>query len=168
MSGFVASFFVWGQFWIGVTNIVSIGAHESRKTSMLIPIFGFGALANLLSYLALYSVIGVNGAGISVCAGAVVSALLATYYTNKYSNIKFKPRLIYSAIGGMVVMNGLWQFLAVDSSFSREGQLPYVGLLLIGVLGHILITVITLMLGLGRNRVREMRQEASQMIRHQR
>ena len=79
MSGFVASFFVWGQFWIGVTNIVSIGAHESRKTSMLIPIFGFGALANLLSYLALYSVIGVNGAGISVCAGAVVSARYLLY-----------------------------------------------------------------------------------------
>jgi O-antigen/teichoic acid export membrane protein len=166
LSGYVACFFIWGQFWIGVTNIVSIGVHESRKTILLIPIFGYGALANLVVFLALYSVIGVNGAGISVCVGAVISALFATYYTNNYSNIHFKPRLIFATLAGMLIMVGFWQFKSLNYTTYCGEFASCSWALLVEVVGQLCVTAIMMLVGLGRARMREMASEALVVLRY--
>ena len=108
VAGAIAIFYIFGQFWVGMTNILLIGIHGSRLTFYLFPVYACGALVNVTLLLIAAPLIGVVAAGISFLAGSICSALLATYYSNKYFNTRFSGKVVGLSLIASVGFTAVW------------------------------------------------------------
>ena len=89
--------FVIGQYWIGIANITSIGIHGARVTSRLTWVFAAGALANLGLLALLAPRVGVLGSAVSFLIGAIISAMLAAWFSERHFRTHFSFRLLWVA-----------------------------------------------------------------------
>jgi O-antigen/teichoic acid export membrane protein len=112
-AGWLAIYFLWGQFWVGVTNVLVVGIHGARLTSRLLPVFGLGALANVALLFALAPLIGVSAAGVGFLSGSIVSALVARHYSNKHFDTRFSVRLFNWTALATVLFLVVWHPVAV-------------------------------------------------------
>jgi O-antigen/teichoic acid export membrane protein len=114
LSGTIAVLFLVGQFWVGMTNVLVIGIHGARRTSLLLPVFGYGALINVTILFALARFVGVAAAGFGFLAGAIFSAFLARHYSNKHFNTGFTLRLMMWTTAASVGFVASWYALATN------------------------------------------------------
>jgi O-antigen/teichoic acid export membrane protein len=135
-AGRIAVLFLMGQFWVGMTNILVIGVHGARRTGLLLPVYGYGALVNVVVLFALAPVIGVAAAGVGFLAGSMLSALLARHYSNKYFNTGFTGRLLLwtalASIGFVIAWYTLVMNLSADHA-SASWALLVAGCVLLAV-----------------------------------
>lgn len=98
----LAGFFIVGQFWVGAISILAIGIHGARITSRLTLVYGIGAVSNVALLVGLSGHLGVAAAAIGFMVSAVISALLATHYSELHFRAGFERRLIaWSVIATM-------------------------------------------------------------------
>lgn len=109
----LAILFLWGQFWTGATNVLVVGIHGARRTSRLLPVFGYGALANAAVLFALAPLMGVSAAGAGFLAGSIVSALLARHYSNKHFDTRFSIRLFSWTVLATLLFSLVWHAAAI-------------------------------------------------------
>ena len=109
----LAIYFLWGQFWVGVTNVLVVGIHGARRTARLLPVFGYGALAHVALLFGLAPLMGVSSAGVGFLAGSVVSALLARHYSNRHFNTRFSVRLFNWTVLATALFALVWHPVAV-------------------------------------------------------
>lgn len=142
LSGTIAVLFLVGQFWVGMTNVLVIGIHGARRTSLLLPVYGYGAVINVIILFALAPFVGVAAAGLGFLAGTIFSAFLARHYSNKHFNTGFTLRLMIGTTASSVGFVAGWYALAThyrpDESPGAAWQLFALGsVLLAGALGVI-------------------------------
>jgi O-antigen/teichoic acid export membrane protein len=107
-GGWVAAFFLLGQFWVGVTNVLVIGIHGARRTSWLLPVYGYGALVNVAILFACAPLVGVTAAGFGFLAGSICSAFVAHHYSNRHFDAKFSVKIINWTLLATAVLTVVW------------------------------------------------------------
>jgi len=122
-AGPIAALFLLGQFWAGMTNVLVIGIHGARRTALLLPVYGYGAIVYVVILLGLAPFVGVAAAGLGFLAGTLVSAFLARHYSNKHFNTGFTLRIMswtgIASIGfvaawyGLSLHFGAWSLFAL-------------------------------------------------------
>jgi O-antigen/teichoic acid export membrane protein len=90
----VALFMMTAQYWVGMCNMAVIGVHGARQTARLLPIYGWGAVANVAVLLLAARWFGPLVAGFGLLAGAVVSAILTVTISNRIFSTNFSLRLL--------------------------------------------------------------------------
>lgn len=121
-AGSMAALFLLGQFWVGMTNVLVIGIHGARRTSLLLPVYGCGAIVYMAVLFGLAPFVGVAAAGLGFLAGSMFSAFLARHYSNKHFNTGFTLRIMIwtgiASIGfvaawyGLSLRFGAWNLFA--------------------------------------------------------
>jgi O-antigen/teichoic acid export membrane protein len=114
ISGTIAVLFLIGQFWVGMTNVLVIGIHGARRTSLLLPVYGYGAVVNVAILFALARFVGVAAAGLGFLAGSISSAFLARHYSNKHFNTGFTLRLMVWTATASLGFGASWYGLAAN------------------------------------------------------
>jgi hypothetical protein len=104
----LAAFFLLGQFWAGATNVLAIGIHRARRTGLLLPVFGLGALVNLALLFSLSRLVGIAAAGIGFMVGSIVSAYAACHYSNRHLSVPFSAPLLHWTLLATTVSAGAW------------------------------------------------------------
>ena len=127
-SSWLAILFLWGQFWIGITNVVTVGIHGARRTELLLPVFGYGALANIALLFSMAPLIGVSAAGIGFLGGAIVSALIAQRHSNKHFDTRFSIRLLNWTVLSTVLFSAIWHSVAVAFREATTSLVPALAL----------------------------------------
>ncbi len=95
-TALVASF-MFGQLWIGIANITSIGIHGARVTSRLTAVFAVGGVLNVAVLAALADSVGIGAAAIAFLVSTIASAFAATWYSERHFDTGFSIRLLFSA-----------------------------------------------------------------------
>jgi O-antigen/teichoic acid export membrane protein len=132
-GGRIAVFFLLGQFWIGVTNVLTIGIHGARRTERLLPVYGIGALLNVVLLLVLAPLVGVVAAGWSSLAGSVCSAYIAMYYSNLHLETKFNGKLVFWATVATVVFASTWYPVVIRFHRATDALVPALELFAAGL-----------------------------------
>jgi len=115
-AGQIAVLFLMGQFWTGMTNVLVIGIHGARRTGLLMPVYGWGAVVNVALLFSLAPVLGVGAAGVGFLAASITSALLARHYSNRHFNTGFTTRLICWTLLVSIGFVSLWSVLTAHLS----------------------------------------------------
>jgi O-antigen/teichoic acid export membrane protein len=139
VGGRLAVYFLFSQFWIGVTYVLAIGIHGARRTERLLPVYGVGALVNTLLLIAAAPFVGVVAAGWGALAGSLCSAHIAMYYSNLHFVTKFKVRLVVALTAATLVFVGAWypisaHYTVPGGSLATAASLLGAGLCLLVVL----------------------------------
>ena len=161
-AGQLAVFFLFSQFWIGVTNVLVVGIHGARRTGQLLPVYGLGALVNAGALLALAPLIGVASAGLAAVAGSVATALLALHYSNRHLASKFNWRLIVWCLIGTGTF-ALIDYAVIRERISASGSSP-AATNAIAVLALLLLTAVMVTQSIPRSRQRAMLGYLSQLL----
>lgn len=111
-GGWIAMFFVLGQFWAGLTNVLVIGIHRSRQTAQLLPVYGLGALVNVGLLFATAPFFGVAAAGIGFLCGSISSAFIACRFSNRHLGTPFNARLMVVTLLATVLIALAWSVFA--------------------------------------------------------
>lgn len=134
-GGRLAIFFLFSQFWIGVTYVLAIGIHGARRTERLLPVYGVGALVNILLLIAAAPFVGVVAAGWGALAGSLCSAHIAMYYSNLHFVTKFNVRLVVAMTAATLLFAGAWYPISMHytpgSSLATAAGLLGAGLCLV-------------------------------------
>lgn len=135
-SGTIAVLFVMGQFWVGMTNLLVIGIHGARRTSLLLPVYGYGAALNVIVLFGLAPIFGIAAAGLGFLAGSVFSAFLARHYSNRHFNTGFTRRIMGWTAGVSIGFVAAWYALSLHFGPARESPgtewtLPMLGFALL-------------------------------------
>jgi O-antigen/teichoic acid export membrane protein len=121
-AGPIATLFLLGQFWVGMTNVLVIGIHGARRTSLLLPVYGSGALIYGAILFGLAPFMGVAASGLGFFLGTISSAFLARHYSNKHFNTGFTLRIMcwtsIASIGFAAAWYGLSLYFAAWSLFA--------------------------------------------------
>lgn len=112
-AGSLSILFLFGQFWVGIINVLVVGIHGARRTSRLLPIFGYGALINVALLFALAPLIGVSAAGVGFLAGSMLSAGIARHYSNKHFDTRFSLRLLTWTALATTLFSVIWHSVTV-------------------------------------------------------
>lgn len=132
-SGTIAALFLMGQFWVGMTNVLAIGIHGARRTSLLLPVYGWGAALNLVILFVLAPFVGVAAAGIGFFAGAILSAYLARHYSNKHFKTGFTRRIMEWTSIASIGFVAAWYALSLHLSSNRDSPMATWGLFALGL-----------------------------------
>jgi len=119
-SGTIAVLFLIGQFWVGMTNVLVIGIHGARRTSLLLPVYGYGAALNIVILFGLTPFVGVPAAGIGFLAGTMFSAFLARHYSNKHFNTGFTLRIMTWTSMASIGFVAAWYALSLHYGAVRD------------------------------------------------
>jgi O-antigen/teichoic acid export membrane protein len=119
-SGTIAVLFVMGQFWVGMTNLLVIGIHGARRTSLLLPVYGHGAALNVLILFGLAPIFGVAAAGLGFLAGSIFSAFLARHYSNRLFNTGFTLRIMGWTSAASIGFVAAWYVLSLHFGPGRD------------------------------------------------
>jgi O-antigen/teichoic acid export membrane protein len=99
-----ALFMLAAQYWIGITNMTIIGIQGARKTSKLFPVYGGGAVANILVLVSTYQLLGPAAAGLAMLIGSVVTSFLSVYFSNRLFDTQFPWRLLIVTFAASVAL----------------------------------------------------------------
>ena len=151
-GGWVAIFFVLGQFWVGITNVLAIGIHGARLTSRLLPVFASGVLVNVALLFAIAPYLGVAAAGVGFLAGSICSALVAGYFSNKHFNTRFSGKLIGWTVLATTVFAVFWYQVLLRYPEAMHRLASAAGLLGVGIclLFTLLVAIISRSFSPGR------------------
>ena len=143
-GGRIALFFLLGQFWTGITNVLVIGIHGARRTAQLLPVYGYGAAVNAALLLILSPSFGVPGAGLASLAGSICSAFVALHYSNSHLGTKFNTRLLLWSLFSTIAFAAVWYPVAerlrtAQASLGPAVELAASGLCLILALLAIIV-----------------------------
>jgi O-antigen/teichoic acid export membrane protein len=135
-GGRIAIFFLLAQFWVGVTNVLGIGIHGARRTARLLPVYGVGALVNVLILIGAAPFAGVVAAGWAALIGSVCSAFIAMHYSNLHFTAKFNVRLVMAMTAATLVFAAAWyplstHYLVPGGSPATAAELLGAGLCLL-------------------------------------
>lgn len=112
-GGWIAMFFVLGQFWVGLTNVLVMGIHRARQTAQLLPVYGWGALLNICLLFVTAPFIGVAAAGVGFLSGSVCSAFVASRFSNRHLRTPFNSRLLGWTVLATVLLTVAWWAFSV-------------------------------------------------------
>jgi len=162
----VALFMMTAQYWVGMGNMAVIGVHGARQTSRLLPIYGWGAVANVAVLLVAARWLGPLVAGIGLLAGTVISAILTVRISNRIFSTNFSLRLVgFSLLATTVSSAVLLALLGhLGSSMTSDPRQAAVWL---GGGGAVLFAggLVLAVFGIGLERCRGLLLEAIQPLR---
>lgn len=92
------------QYWVGVSVVTVIGIHGARLTGRLLPVYGWGAVANVVTLVATAGLLGPAAAGLGLATGSIVSAALAAAVSNRVFDTGFSPRLLAGACAATLLL----------------------------------------------------------------
>ncbi len=168
-AGLVAVWFLVGQFWVGVTNIVVVGINASRRTGLLLPVYAAGAFIMVALLLSLAGSLGVLAAGVAFLAGAVGTAALALYFSNRFFTGRISVRLFVATALGTTAFTVPWYWMLAQygdalASFSVQALL----VLLAGLTWLLVTLALVVGLGFERGRLADMLSQAWLVLRTRR
>jgi O-antigen/teichoic acid export membrane protein len=132
-SGTIAVLFLMGQFWVGMTNVLVIGIHGARRTSLLLPVYGCGAALNIVILFVLAPYAGVAAAGMGFLAGTILSAYLARHYSNKHFKTGFTLRIMGWTSIASIGFVAAWYAVSLYLSPVRDSPAAAWGMFALGL-----------------------------------
>lgn len=132
-SGTIAVLFLMGQFWVGMTNVLVIGIHGARRTSLLLPVYGCGAALNIVILFVLAPFVGVAAAGLGFLSGTILSAFLARHYSNKHFKTGFTRRIMGWTSIASIGFVASWYALSLYLSPVRDSSVAAWSLFALGL-----------------------------------
>ena len=151
-GGSIAAFFILGQFWVGMTNLLVIGIHGARLTSRLLPVYAGGVLVNVTVLLSTAPLVGVAAAGLGFLLGSVCSALLAAYYSNRLFNTRFDRKVIGWALLSTALLLAIWYPVLLHHQADILAPASAAALLAAGLALLLGLLALTMTFGFGKGR----------------
>jgi O-antigen/teichoic acid export membrane protein len=149
------------MYWVGMTNMSTIGIQAARRTALLLPVYGWGAAANVAVLLAGADMLGPLSAGLGLLAGSLLSALLALRIGNRVSDVRLPMKLMLAAAAATAAL-ALAAALLLAGAAARDVPPAWYA----SVLSTAIILGLALMgLGLGPRRSREMAATVASRLR---
>jgi O-antigen/teichoic acid export membrane protein len=160
----ISAFFVLGQFWLGMTAVLVIGIHGSRRTALLLPVFGWGVAVTVVTLLVLAPSIGVVAVALGFMLGAVTSAALARHYSNKYFNTRFSARTLILTGLATGVLAIAWEWVSPWVAVRAPSVWNQVEVVVAGLVLLILLLAAIVKMSFEPKRLGEIRSVVHQLI----
>ncbi len=155
-SAGIAVFFGFGQFWVGMTTMATIGIQGARRTSKLLPVYLSGLLVNL-AFLSFGShIFGALAAGFGFLGGSVCSALVAHHLSNKLFDTQLSNKLVGSTAVATLVFCTAWYQVILQFQESAQFSASTVGTFGAGIGLLLLLQGTTLFYATSKSRLVEM------------
>jgi O-antigen/teichoic acid export membrane protein len=152
-AGTIAVFFIVGQFWVGITNVVIIGVNAARRTDLMLPVYGSGALLMVVLLLVLARPLGVVAAGVAFLAGSMCTAAVALHFGNRHYRGKMNAGLLVITAIATVAFT-LTVYAVLDGGGAAWTAFA------VGAGALIAATVVIVAAGFGRGRFAQMFHQA--------
>ncbi len=157
----LAGFFIMGQFWVGALTIFGIGIHGARVTALLTVVYGAGAALFFAILALLAGPLGPTAAAIAAVSSAILSALVAVYFSARHFNVRFGKTALLLAIIASTTFPAVSYVLFVPGSGALAQGLVVDNLhnsALLLALGLLLLAIVC-QLGFGGGATRRMRDQ---------
>lgn len=154
-----------GQFWLGLSSMLSIGVLGARIPSRLIVIQLAGVVISVALLFGLARMVGPVSAGIGFLVGNMGMAVVAKYYSDRHFATRFNSALLASTIAGTLFLGagGYWLLAQGRGYFMALGSAALV--LPLGGAGVLFLTLTILLVGVGRVGTARIAREASEKLR---
>lgn len=97
-AGYLSWFFILGHFWTGLLLFLTIGIHATRKTILLLPIFGVGLFINILTIICFSRFLNEYSAGVGFLLGNIASAVVAQKISTRNKEFTFSTKYLNFAV----------------------------------------------------------------------
>lgn len=157
--------FILGQFWLGLSGMLSIGVLGARIPSRLIVIQLAGVVISVALLFGLARLLGPVAAGIGFMLGNMGMAIVAKYYSDRHFATRFNSALLVSTAAGTLFLatGGYWLLAQGRPYFMTLGSSALI--LTLGSAAVLVLTFTILLLGVGRAGVMRIAREATEKLR---